>query len=355
MKYNSFAARSLIDNIGSLDAIYKLSESDLTDIFGKKYSFFDELKKRSHIIKAKEEYNWCKKEGIEILSPYLSKTNYPTRAIECNDYPIIIYKKGDIDLNRKKVVSIVGTRRATTYGQSICEKIVQDLAELDKESVIVSGLAFGTDINAHKSALKHGLSNVAVLACGLDKIYPTQHSKYAKEICKNGALVSEYPKETESFKINFLKRNRIIAAISDLTIVVESAQSGGARITAQFCNTYNRPVYAVPGRLNDIQSLGCIDLISNNQAEIYISAKKVFEQQNWKPVKEHLLFNRYGQYEQNSEKRKILVALDTNSNLSIDNLALRCGVSTKDLYPALLELEMEGRIGSNSNEYYLII
>ncbi len=353
MKYNSTAAKMLIDNYNSLEAIFNLSEEELSNLFGKRYAFFDELKKKEHYQNAKSEYMWCKREGIEILSPYLNNKSYPNRMLNCYDYPILIYKKGEVDLNRDRIISIVGTRRSTQYGQYICEKIVEDIYTLDKDIIIVSGLAFGTDINVHKCSLKRGITNIAVLACGLDKIYPTQHSKYIKDICKNGAIISEYPRETQNMKINFLKRNRIIASLSDITIIIESAQSGGARITAQLANTYNRSVYAVPGRLNDILSLGCIDLISNNQAEIYCSAKKIFDNQNWEITKGDLLFNNNGHYEQNSKKRKILVALSTNSDLSIDNLSQRCGVSVKELYPALLELELEGRIGSNKERYYL--
>ena len=201
---------------------------------------------------AEEELVFIKKNNIKPL--FYLNDNYPKRLLHCEDGPVLLYSKGDVEYNNPKVVSIVGTRKATDYGKEFCDKIVEELAS--HNPLIVSGLAYGIDVCSHKAALKNNIPTVGVLAHGLDRLYPSQHSSIANKMLENGGLLSDYKSRTNPDRENFPKRNRIVAGLSDLTIVIESSKKGGSLITAYLANDYNRDVFALPGRLNDSQSEG---------------------------------------------------------------------------------------------------
>jgi DNA processing protein len=350
-KYRVNLPKSIIENLGSAGALFGLCRDELEHIFGKQYGFIDDILDKSCLEKAQKEIDWCHEKGIKIH--YYPTASFPSRLKDCSDSPVILYSYGDVDFNFDKTISIVGTRRSTAYGTKACRKIIEELSAGGFNPIIVSGLAFGIDICAHKAALESGLRTIAVLATALDTIYPSQHHSHAISISKQGALLTEFARGTESFKLNFVQRNRIIAGISAATIVIESGEKGGALITAELAHSYSRELFAVPGRISDSVSIGCNKLISRNLASIFTSAEDFLISMGWddksRPAfsKEKKLF-----YTGDPEKEKILVALRQNLELNIDELHRLTGQRIQDLSVKLLELEIEGLISSIPGNRY---
>ncbi|MBN1251770.1 MAG: DNA-processing protein DprA, partial [Bacteroidales bacterium] len=266
-------AKKLIAYIGSVEGIFKEKRQNLEKIPGIGTKLSLEISNSNALNEAEQEISFINKNNIEAI--FFTEKTYPERLKHCEDSPIIIYKKGKFDLNKTKILSIVGTRNASQYGKDNCNKLITDLFESGHNPLIVSGLAYGVDICAHKAAIKNNLATVAVLGHGLDIIYPAAHKNYAKEILQNGALLSEFSSNSKLDPSNFVKRNRIIAGMSDATIVVESAKKGGSLITAELANSYNRDVFAFPGRINDKFSEGCNLLIKTNRAALIESYKDI--------------------------------------------------------------------------------
>ena len=217
----------------------------------------------------------------KIRTNYFADKDYPYRLKECPDAPIILYSKGNCELNNAKFIGIVGTRNATEYGKELCCKLIADIAQNMPNAVIVSGLAYGVDICAHKAALDAGLPTIGAIGHGLDRIYPATHRSTAVKMLVNGGLVTEYMSGTNPDRQNFVQRNRIIAGLCDASIVVESAAKGGALITAELANDYNRDVFAFPGRIGDEYSAGCNMLIKSNKATLIESANDLMKCMNW--------------------------------------------------------------------------
>ncbi len=356
LRYNGNIARELVNITGSAKNVFKLNRRELKDLFNREYQFFNELLDERGLTAAGKEIEWASLNGVKILCSLNSGCSYPGRLLECIDHPLILYMKGEIDFDDKKIISVVGTRKCTPYGVSVCNGFVREIALSGKDSVIVSGLAFGIDIEAHKAALENNIPTVAVLAAGLDRIYPASHTGIAHRITQNGALVSEYPTESESLKINFLRRNRIIAGMSDATVVIESGERGGAMITAALAASYSRELYAVPGRVNDKSSAGCNMLISRNMASIFVDTYKFLDSMGWgdsSQKNEH----RQGKLfiSDSGEKEKILVALASDPDSDIDNLSVITGIHISGLSSALLELELEGRITPLAGKRFLLL
>lgn len=229
--------------------------------------------------RAEEEMEYCRTNNIEVI-PY-SSNSYPQRLKECADAPIVLFYCGNADLNAKHVLSIVGTRRITEYGRDICREFTHELAALLPDVIVVSGLAYGVDICAHRGALQNNLQTIGVLAHGLDRIYPAHHRDTAAKMVRQGGLITEFPRLTIPEKGNFVRRNRIVAGLADAAIVVESAEKGGALITARLAQDYNRDVYAFPGRTTDQYSRGCNALIRGNVASLVASAEDFLLSQGW--------------------------------------------------------------------------
>ena len=207
--------------------------------------------------------------------------DYPQRLRECEDAPLVVYYRGTADLNKQRIISVVGTRHCTVYGQEIISKFISQLKELCPDVLVVSGLAYGVDIQAHRNALKNGFETVGVLAHGLDYLYPTAHRDTATEMLKQGGLLTEFMTSTNADKINFVRRNRIIAGTADATIVVESAAHGGGLITADIANSYGREVFAFPGNIGMPYSEGCNNLIRDNKAALITSAEDFVKTMGW--------------------------------------------------------------------------
>ncbi|MEN6619051.1 MAG: DNA-processing protein DprA [Rikenellaceae bacterium] len=350
-RYNPKISNCLLREFGSAEAVFGLSQSALLEKFNKRYKFFDDLSDSRIFMWAKEEISWAESKGIRLI--HVNDRDYPLSLKECSDPPVILYLYGEVNLNQEKIISIVGTRMSTRYGTESCRKIVKELLDYGYYPVIVSGLAYGVDVAAHKAALEFGLKTVAVLPNGLDRIYPAAHHEIAKKISRQGAIVTEFPRNTESFKINFIQRNRLIAALSKATIVIESREKGGALITAELAQSYSREVFALPGRVSDLFSTGCNNLIFQNIANIYNSTKDFTIYMGWSSDnKESSKIKRGLFYSGSPEKEKILVALRANSELNIDELLHITGDRLQSLCENLLELEMEGFILSLAGNRY---
>jgi DNA processing protein len=275
---------------------------------------------------------------------YLDK-DYPARLKNCDDSPIMLFFKGDVDMNPRRMLSVVGTRHITTYGKEATERIIRDLKEYDP--VIVSGLAYGVDIQAHKCALRYGLPTIGVVAHGLDKMYPSANAATAEKMLLNGGLLTEYISGTKPDRDNFPARNRIVAGLCDAVVVIESADRGGALITADIANSYNREVFALPGRTGDLYSHGCNMLIKQNKAVLFESAADIADVLNWnqktKPEKRTQMFL----FEDHSpEEKTILVSLQNSDSMTLDDIALNVQIPVNRVSSILLKLEFDGLLSS---------
>jgi DNA processing protein len=331
-------AKKLVAYLGGARAVFDEKPSSLRKIPGNAPNFSSKDRQLA-LERAEEEILFIQKKKIKPL--FFLNPEYPAKLNYCEDGPVMLYFIGDVDFNDKRIVSIVGTRNATDYGIGFCERFIADLQGLDV--IILSGLAYGIDITAHKAAIHNGLPTVASLGHSLDRIYPGIHRGTAEQMLGNGGLLSEYISGTKPDRENFPMRNRIIAGMADATIVVEAGKSGGALITAELAASYNRDVFAVPGRVGDEYSVGCNKLIKKNIAAVVESAADFIEQMNWeqkpkKPVQSQLFFNL------NPEEEKLVDLLKKNTVMDIDNLCHLSGFTASKTSSLLLGLEFSGLI-----------
>ena len=287
-------ARTLIEHLGSAEAVFKESAEVLRTIGGVGAYISDDGYRQEALRRATEEIEFITKNKIKAI-PWGSD-DYPTKLAQCGDAPQILYQYGNCDLNTQKFVAIVGTRNATKYGRDLTNELVRTLATSNPDTVIISGLAYGIDIAAHKAALEYGLPTIGVVAHGLDRIYPHVHRQYASQMIQSGgAIITEYLSKTNPDPQNFVQRNRIVAGMSDIVVIVESAIKGGSLITANIANDYNRDVMAFPGRIGDKTSEGCNKLIRQHRAEIITSAEDLINLMGWnapqKNAVQQTLFN----------------------------------------------------------------
>lgn len=273
-------AKQLLDIIGDEKQFFLMKEGELAQLLGPTNRWCSKTTRDKILRKAQKELDFIANKKITPI--YYTSPQFPKRLLEANDAPIILYTTGDCDLNAKRVVSMVGTRNATPAGIKFCDNFVKDLSALIPNVLIVSGLAYGIDIASHRAAINHGAPTVAVMARGLNHIYPAVHRRDAVNIVNHGgALVTDYMSQDELHKGNFLARNRIIAALADVTIVVESASHGGSLVTASIAMGYNRDVMAVPGRVTDEMSKGCNKLIAANRAALLTNAQQLIDTMMW--------------------------------------------------------------------------
>ena len=299
--------------------------------------------------KAQREIDFATAKGIRILAA--GDDDYPLRLSACADAPSILYYRGTADLNAPCVIAIVGTRRATDYGHMAVQRIVAEMAESIPQLLVVSGLAYGIDIAAHRAALSHDLPTVGVVAHGMDTIYPAAHRNDAATMTRQGGVITEYVSGTRPFAMNFLRRNRIIAALADATLVVESAAHGGALATARLADSYGRTVMAIPGRLTDRMSEGCNRLIFRRLATSVSSADDIINLMEW----QRFTANRkeaepdlFAQTERREalppEQRNIIAALENTDGLPLFELQKRTALEAKILTAALVTMEINGII-----------
>ncbi|MDG1398391.1 MAG: DNA-processing protein DprA [Polaribacter sp.] len=332
-------AKKLIVNVGDVQQIFKEKTASLQKINGIGANVLKHLFDKKNIQFAEAELKYIQENNINYT--YFLENDYPKNLHNCIDSPILMFKDGNINFNNHKIISIVGTRNMSSYGRDFITKLIDDLTEYNP--IIVSGFAYGVDICAHKRAVKNNLQTVAVLAHGFETIYPKVHKKYIHQINENGGFLTEFWSEEQPLRENFLKRNRIVAGISKATIIVESAAKGGSLVTADIANSYNRDVFALPGRATDIYSKGCNNLIKNNKAELLTSANDVVRLLNWdikekpKKVIQKQLF-----LELNSNEQKVYDYLLKEGKQLLDVIALDSGIPLFQLSSILLQMEMKG-------------
>lgn len=360
-----FIALSLIEGIGAITAKKIISYfKGVENIFDKRVDFSkiqgisdtlsnkikDTIKSENFWLRVSKVIKFCDKNDIKILT-YLDN-EYPVRLHNCDDSPIVIYLKGNINLNSGYFVSIVGTRKATQYGKDFCKTLIEQIKQINLPVTIVSGFAYGIDISAHKAAIENNLPTVAVLPFGFDKVYPTLHVKYLAEIYKNGGVVSEFAKDVIIDKGLFIRRNRIIAGLSDATIIVESRRDGGAMTTADFAFQYNREVFALPGRINDSCSEGPNFLIKTNKANLIENIEDICKVMGWKLKKEKYTQQSIPFLNDLSDEEKVIVEFLKNESSSIDLIALNSNMPVQKVSTILLNLEFKGIVRALPGKIY---
>lgn len=344
-------AKKLIAFAGSATDVFRLSKKSIGENAEISEKLIDEIQKFNDFGSIDRELRFIENNHIDVI--LWDEKRYPARLKECKDAPVFLFTKGKMTLEVPKVIAIVGTRNATQYGKELCKKLIQSL--LPHQPLIVSGLALGIDIAAHKEALQAGLQTVCVLGHGLDKIYPQSNSSVADKMLENGGWISEYFSGTIPDKNNFPMRNRIIAGLCDAVIVVEAAQKGGALITARIANSYNRDVFAVPGRVGDTFSQGCNYLIRTNQAAMIESGEDIEYLLGWKKTSKPANLQPKLMLDLNPEETKIVEILRSYDFMAIDDLSAKTEISLGQLSATLLTLEMKDIVASMPGKIYKLL
>ena len=331
-------ARQILEFYPDPEELFREDRKALEAAFGKR-PIVDHILNNVMMSAAENEMNFVEKNGIRML--FVNDSDYPQRLKRpgCEDAPVLLYYKGNADLTCGKVVAIVGSRKATDYGRTATEKLVQELTL--ENILIVSGLAYGIDGASHQAALNNGLPTVGVLGHGLNLIYPASHRNLAKDMLANGGLLTEFPSNTKLDPGLFPARNRIIAALADVVVVMEAAKKGGALITAEIANGYNRDVFALPGRTNDTYSEGCNNLIKSNKANLLTSADDIFYITGWKRNKSHKPVQQTMFQEFEGEEKIIYDLLLLHKELTIDDISVLCDLSLPKIAKTLLTLELK--------------
>lgn len=335
-------AKNLIAYLGNEEAVFKEKKNVLSKVPGIGQILAHEIVKQRNVLRrAEEEVEFITKNNIRCY--YFTDKDYPFRLRECPDAPLILYSKCSQNLNDARFLSIVGTRKATEYGKDICKKFLQELTAVPN-LVVISGLAYGIDIFAHKAALDLGIPTVGVVAHGLDRIYPESHRAIAIKMLQHGGLVTEYTSKTNPDRQNFVQRNRIIAGLSDAVVVVESATKGGALITANLANDYNRDVFAFPGRINDEWSMGCNALIKTNRAALIDSTEDFLKLMGWENKSVENLSSRQQElFVELTEDEKTIYSVIGKypDGIQVNQLALEAEISYSKLTALLLQMEFK--------------
>jgi len=349
----AFTAKKLIAALGDEEAVFRTPKHILESIPGIGNTLSTMITQSDVLGRAEREIDFILKNNI--TAHFYTDKSYSYRLRECYDSPIVLYQKGDIDLNDKKFLGIVGTRKMTTYGKSLCEKIIAELAERHPELIVVSGLAYGVDICAHKKSLETNLRTIGVVGHGLDQLYPATHRQIAEKMLTHGGIVSEYVSGTTIDRNNFVARNRIIAGLCDVVLIVESGEQGGALLTAEFANSYNRDVCAIQGRANDLYSIGCNNLIKKNKAAMVDCATDIELLMNWEkkgnkrePVQTSLFL------ELSPNEQTIIESLQKEKQMHIDFIAHTLQTPVNITSAILLDMEFKGLIRCQPGGIYTI-
>ncbi|NMC40860.1 MAG: DNA-protecting protein DprA [Bacteroidales bacterium] len=346
-------ARKLVSHIGSVEGIFHEPYRSLIKIPGIGSSLARYISDKSYLKTAEKEAEFVEKKKIRTF--FYLDSDYPYRLKQCDDSPVLFYFTGNCNLNAPRILSIVGTRNATSRGREICDRIITGLAVDNPELVIVSGLAYGIDIAAHKSALANKLPTIGVLGHGFKALYPSVHRPVAASMLENGGLITDFRSDEKPERNNFIKRNRIIAGISDATLVVESAVEGGALITADIANSYNRDVFAVPGRIDDPWSGGCNNLIKRNKAALIENHEDIEYFLDWKPQKKNPPVQRVLFSDLDDDERKIIEMLNAEEELNIDQISRRCGLPVNRLSSVILQMELKGLLKCFPGNVYKLV
>ncbi len=334
-------AKKLLNHCGSAEKIFKTKASILSSIDGVGDVLIKNLKDKSVFKLAESELKFIQDNAIQLW--HYQDENYPNRLKQCIDAPVLLFASGSMNLNQRKIISIVGTREITSQGTEFCRKLIEDLAPLNP--IIVSGFAYGVDITAHKAAMDNNLQTIGVIAHGLNQVYPKVHKKYVAKMEENGGFLTEFWSTSNPEKENFVKRNRIVAGMSEATIVIESAEKGGSLITANLANDYNRDVFAVPGRTTDKFSQGCNNLIKTQRANLLTSAADLIYILNWElHQKEEKVIQKKLFISLDDDEQKIYDYLQPKGKQELDTIALECGFPVFRISSILVNMELKGII-----------
>tara|TARA_R110000868_G_scaffold93810_1_gene259403 strand:+ start:7784 stop:8887 length:1104 start_codon:yes stop_codon:yes gene_type:complete len=332
-------AKKLISNCGSPSLIFEDKMHHLLKIDGIGSATLRGLMDMEHLEAAAAEFEFLGQQEIDFH--YFMDDSYPSYLKHCIDSPILLFSQGNIDLNKQKIISVVGTRNITSYGTAFCEQLIEELAPLNP--IIVSGFAYGVDICVQKAAVRHGLQTIGCLAHGLNQIYPKIHDKYISEVNRNGGFFTEFWSTSQPDRENFLKRNRIIAGMAEATIVVESAEKGGSLVTADIANSYNRDVFAVPGRTQDKYSSGCNNLIKQQKAHMLTSAADLIYMLGWElEEKKTTTIQKQLFVDLDDTEKEIYNYLQQGGKQLMDSIALDCKLPIFKVSSTLLNMEMKG-------------
>ncbi len=345
-------ARKLVSHFGNVGSIFHEPYRNLTKIPGIGSGLARYISDRSYLETAEKEAEYVTKHNIRTF--FYLDNDYPFRLRQCDDSPVVFFFKGNCDLNAARILSVVGTRSATTGGKDICKKIISGLAAGHPDLIIVSGLAYGIDITSHKAALSNNLQTVGVLGHGFKTIYPAIHRSTADAMVKNGGLLTDFLSDALPERNNFIKRNRVIAGLSDATLVVQSGIKGGALITADIANSYNRDVFAVPGRPEDQYSAGCNSLIKSNKAALVESSDDIEYFLNWKPEKARPPVQKTLFSELSETEKSIYELLSGESEMTIDTICRALELPVFKLSSLLLQMEFKGLIKCYPGNLYRI-
>lgn len=345
-------AKTLIELYGNAESVFNAKKSVLDKIEGIGEVRAKSIKSFRDFKRAEEEIIFIKKYKIEPL--FLTNPKYPKRFLNCFDPPTLFYYRGSADLNSPKMLAIVGTRLNTEYGKYITEQLIKEIAS--PGLVIVSGLAFGIDAITHKNALKFDIPTIGVVGHGLDTMYPDQHKSLAKEMIVQGGILTEFRSLTKPDKHNFPIRNRIVAGISDATVVIETSIKGGSMITAEMANGYNRDVFAIPGRTTDTKSAGCNYLIKANKAILLTDAQQLKETMGWEEEKKKpFRAQRELFVSLSDDEKQLLEIFKEKETVPIDELNMKSNLSSSAIAAAMLNLEFQGVIASLPGKIYKLI
>jgi len=332
--------KKLLQSFGNASDIFKAKNTQLAAVDGIGSVLLKNLRDKTIFQKAENELEFIRKNKINVS--YFQDQKYPEKLKHCFDAPILIFTAGNIDFEKKKMISIVGTRQITSYGTDFCRKLIEDLAPLDP--IIVSGFAYGVDIVAHQAAMDYNLQTIGVLAHGLNRIYPSSHKKYMARMEENGGFITEFWSDSNPDKEKFVRRNRIVAGMTEATIVIESADKGGSLITANMANDYNRDVFAVPGRVTDKYSQGCNNLIKTQKANVLTNAADLIYMLNWDIKENPKNIQKQLFIELEPEEQKIYDFLQKNGKELLDIIAVQCDFPIYKMSAILLNMELKGLI-----------
>ncbi|MCX6209029.1 MAG: DNA-processing protein DprA [Bacteroidetes bacterium] len=341
-------AKLLLEHFQDAESIFKASKKELSLIEGIGTVRAASIKQFDTFKDAENEISFIEKHHIQPL--FIGNKNYPQNLLHCYDAPTMLYYRGTCSLNTAKSISIIGTRTNSEYGKQITEQLIEDLA--NENITVYSGLAFGIDAIAHKSAVKNNLTTIGVLAHGLDTIYPSQHKTLAKEMLLNGGLLTEFPKGTKADKHNFPRRNRIVAGIANATIVIETAIKGGSMITAELAYNYNRDVFAVPAKITDTKSAGCLKLIYQNKAVLLTSAEQLLENMGWQAKPKTIKKQRELFVDLSNDEKNVLAIIESKVEISIDDIYALSNLNSSSVAASLLNLELNNLIVSLPGKIY---
>ena len=350
-KVGPVTARNLISYCGGIEAVFKAQKKELLKVPGVGEGIATSILKKDYFDKAESELQFLEKQAVQPL--FFLDEAYPNRLKTLDNAPLLLYYKGTSDLNHSRIVSIIGTRKPSILGIANCEQLVEDLEEYGV--LIVSGLAYGIDVTAHKKSLELGMETIGVLGHGLNKIYPAQHRQVALKMIEHGGLLTEFTSTTAPDRENFPMRNRIVAGMCDAVVVVETGQKGGSMITAFHANEYNKDVFAFPGRISDSHAKGCNHLIKSHKAALIESAQDIGYIMRWEKLDERrdvqlALFNNLTDREET-----VVSVLKEKNEIGIDQLIYETQINTSQLTTILLNLEFKGLLKTMPGKRYLLV